>query len=160
MAQSAKQLAGLIPGGGTVAAQILDPMAAQGSKQALGAVQQKFDTGYATAAQQAPTKYAAGRRKQIGQFFKKNWLPIAGLGMGALGLMGMWRMGNQRGAAQGRPGQSQQPPAVRQQGVPEWAQNTHFQRGRAGTQRDTMLAPKMPTSGFPTMFKSFMGGAR
>ena len=122
-----------------------------------------MNTQYADATKDTVNQYNQGRRDKITGFLKKNWLPIAGLGMGAMGLMAMWRMGNKKPAQQQRPMQQNASPQAPT--VPEWAQNNKFGHGSyqtAGTQQDTLLnsrpKPQDMLGQISPMFKKFMRG--
>lgn len=128
-----------------------------GQKQKEFAKQQ-----FAKSTADTSTQYAQGRRDKITGYLKENWMPIAGLGMGALALMGMFGMRNrqqQQPMAQMRqaPGVAQAP----QQGVDEWAKNYNFRRGPAGTQQETLFGAQKPGAfNFSSIYNKFMGGAR
>jgi hypothetical protein len=128
-----------------------------GQKQKEFAKQQ-----FAKSTADTSTQYAQGRRDKITGYLKDNWMPIAGLGLGALGLLGMAGMYHRR---QQQPAmQMQQAPGARQtpqQGVDEWAKNYNFRRGPAGTQQETVLGAQKPGGfNFSSIYNKFMGGAR
>lgn len=119
--------------------------------------------GYADQTKNMKADYAKGRRDKVTGFLKENWLPIAGLGMGAMGLMAMWGNRNRRPMQQRQPVQQNVP--LQQPGVDSWAQNRNFGFGAtqtAGTQQDTLFNrrqnPKGMMAPFTSMFKKFMGG--
>lgn len=149
-----------IPGAGVVGGAV-KAYADRAGNQRVGQAVGEFDKQYSTQAQTAPAAYAKKRGEAIsgmGDWAKKNWASIAGLGMGALGLFGLARLGNKQSAP--RPG-ARKPLGVTQPGVPEWAQNRH-QRGyqSAGKQGQTLLGNMPGSTQFSSVFKNFMGGAR
>lgn len=116
---------------------------------------------YADKTADTTTQYAKGRKDAVTNFLKKNWMPIAGLGMGALGLMGIYGMRNKQGGGQPQSQQAYGAGQLKQPGVDEWAQNYNFRRGHAGTPQQTVIGAKPPGQfDFSSIFKNFMGGNR
>ncbi len=101
-------------------------------------------------------KYAKGRKDAVTGFLKKNWMPIAGLGLGALGVMGIMGMRGRQGG--GQPQQAQAVGQQKQPGVDDWAHNRNF-RERGGTPQQTVIGANAPGKfDISSTFKKFMGG--
>jgi hypothetical protein len=136
----------------------------------VAAAGKDFENQYSTKIKTAPQdvmKQRGAAWNKAGGWLKNNWGKVAGLGMGALGLMALWRMGSNMG--QQRPMQQMQQRMPQQQmypmsARPEWAQERSRgfgAYGSAGNQQQTRLGMGgMPRQGFSSIFKNFMGGRR
>jgi len=145
---NARRIAGAYEGGGPTPG-------VQGHAQAalnrtipgkVEAKAQQADKQYATEIKKAPEMYRNARNSKITGFLKNNWGTLAGLGMGAIGLMALGR--NNRAAAQ-----TAAPATTRPQ--TNWAANKNFGHDsyrQAGNMAQTSL--KKPGG----MFNSFMSG--